>query len=359
MLKHKKMIVVMLTIVLVVLLVGFTMFQQRAKEKYEFSTNDNKSKIEKLDNEISTSTNIADAEKFAKIVQEVENIAKDFKDNDLLSVLMNEELNKDTKQLFLEKADSINAGEGIQDDAKFITVLYDKETEKNIRSYLISKIDFDTEYEKNALKDLVCDENYKVSVRAMDKLQKTDAILALEISDKIILENNESDDVVRAAIMTKSEYFEDMYLSGKSVSKDVKKTYIDFCVKKHNETNDEVLKDAIAFSLINMRDFDAVKVVISNDKIDNDVKKSCISKNTAVIGEVLRNAPSNEDFEFIVYALNILPVYDLNYAFKECITENPEYYNAENKNLLLRLENSNVYADDNRDDKGVTVEWLK
>lgn len=355
MLKNKKLLVITLSIILVLLLAGYTTIQH-TKLKYEFSTNDNKQKLEELNNQIISAKEDADA---SEIISQVENIAKDFKDDDLLSVLTNDDLDKNTKQLFLEKADAINSGKGIEDDAKFISLLYNKDIDDDIRSYLISKTDFDTKYEKDALQDLVCDPSYNVSVRAMNKLQSTDAVLALETADKIISENNKNDDVVRAAIMTKSAYFEDMYLSEKHVSEDEKKDYIDFCINKYDETQDEVLKDAIVFSLMNMRDFNAIKAVVGKNDIDNEMKKTCISRNTSVLGEVLRNDPTKEDFDFVLSAIELLPVYELSVDFKECITENAEYNNYENANVLLQLESSNVYADNNRDKKGITTEWLK
>lgn len=356
MLKNKKLLAITVAIILVLLLTGYTTFQQRAKLKYDFSTDENKQKLEELNEKIISTKDVADV---PEIILEVEKIAKDFEDDDLLSVLTNDKLDKSTKQLFLENSSKINSGKGIEDDAKFILLLYYDDTDDNIRSYLIAKIDFDTEYEKDALKDLVRNEKYKVSVRAMDKLQNEDAVLALETADEIIEENNKSDDVVRAAVMTKSEYFEDMYLSNRSVSEEEKKSYIDFCINKYDETQDAVLKDAIVFSLMNMRDFGAVKAIVNKSDIDIEMKKTCISRNVSVIGTILRNNPSQEDFDFVLSALDLLPIYELNFDFKECLAENAKYNNYENKNVLLRLENSNVYADNNRDNKGITEAWLK
>lgn len=357
--RFKKMLLFILPVV-IAFISGYSIDTQKVTPKYAFTNDTNKTAVKQINDAVIGEANIVYSNKLVDIVNLIDTNTKKFTDKDLLAALTDDTVDKTTKALLLESIGNINNGKGIKDTTEFSEMVFNKNIDKDIRVKLLERLDFSTEKHKEALEKIVKEEDGAMSVRSLRKLKYTDPKAALELSNDIITySEGYNEDSIRAAIMTKSEYFEDMYLSGKTVNKREVSAYIDFCLQKYNDTNDDVLKDAIAFSLINMRNLDAVKSVFNHNEMDYDLKHACVSRNSGVFIDTLKNNPTKEDFDFIVNALKFLPINNVATALQEAISENPEYNTPENTMLVSNIANSTITADTNRDQKHIFAEWLK
>ena len=355
----KKMLLLILPVT-IAFISGYSIDTQNVTPKYTFTNEANKSAIKQINDAVAGETDIVYSDNLVDIIELIDTNTKKFTDKDLLAALTDDTVDKTTKALLLERIDNINNGKGIKDTTEFSEMVFNKNIDKDIRVKLLERLEFSTEEHKNALKKIVEEEDGAMSVRSLRKLKYTDAKAALELSNDIITySEGYNDDAIRAAIMTKSEYFEDMYLSGKNVSEREISAYIDFCLQKYSNTEDDVLKDAIAFSLINMRNLDAIKAVFNHSEIDYDLKHACVARNSGVFIDTLKNNPTKEDFDFILSTLKFLPINNVATALQEAIDENPKFNTPENAILVSNIKNSAITADTNRDLKHIFEEWLK
>lgn len=357
--RFKKMLLFILPVT-IAFVSGFSTDTQKVTPKYAFTNDSNKFAVKQINDVVTDETNIIYSDKLVEIINLIDTNIKEFNDRDLLAVLTDDTIDKTTKALLLESVENLNNGTGIKDSTEFSEMVFNKNVDKDIRVKLLERLEFSTEKHKEALEKIVKEEDGAMSVRSLRKLKYTDAKAALELSNDIITySEGYNEDSIRAAIMTKSEYFEDMYLSGKTVKKNEVLDYIDFCLQTFVNTDDTVLKDTIAFSLINMRSLDAVKAVFNHNEIDYDLKHACVARNSGVFIDTLKNNPTKEDFDFIVSALKFLPINNVASALQEAVDENSEFNTTENMMLVSNIANSTVTPDTNRDLKHIFEEWLE
>lgn len=357
--RFKKMLLFILPVT-IAFISGYSIDTQKVTPKYSFTNDTNKTAIKQINDAVTGEANIVYSDKLVDIVNLIDTNTKKFTDKDLLAALTDDTVDKTTKALLLESIGNINNGKGIKDTTEFSEMVFNRNIDKDIRVKLLETLDFSTEKHKETLEKIVKEEDGSMSVRSLRKLKYTDPKAALELSNDIITySEGYNADTIRAAIMTKSEYFEDMYLSGKTVNEKERLDYIDFCLQTFENTDNTVLKDAIAFSLINMRSFDAVKAVFNHNDIDSDLKHACVSRNSGVFIDVLKNNPTKEDFDFIISALQFLPINNVTSALQGAVNENPEFNSVEMSNFISNVANSNVDADTNRDLKHIFEDWLK
>ena len=357
--RFKKMLLFILPVT-IAFVSGYSVDTQKVTPKYAFTNDTNKTAVKQINDAVIGETDIVYSDKLVDIVNLIDTNTKNLTDKDLLAALTDDTVDKTTKALLLERIENINNGKGIKDTTEFSEMVFNKNIDKDIRVKLLERLEFSTDKHKEALEKIVKEEDGAMSVRSLRKLKHTDPKAALELSNDIITySGGYNEDSIRAAIMTKSEYFEDMYLSGKTVNKNEMLDYIDFCLQIFENTDDTVFKDTIAFSLINMRSFDAVKAVFNHNNIDNDLKHACVARNSGVFIDTLKNNPTKEDFDFIISALKFFPINNVASALQEAINENPEFNTDENMMLVSNIANSNITADTNRDLKHIFEDWLE
>ena len=142
------------------------------------------------------------------------------------------------------------------------------------------------------------------------------------------------------------------------VAKD-KKDFIKLCVSLYKETSDYKLKDAAIFALMNIRDFEAVKTIILDDTVDEELKVACVSRNSKTFIDVINNYPTKEDVEFILDCMEIALLKELAAPMKNKLLNRHEFDSNRLRNMISFMEFSGVESDTSRFNGKPTSNWIE
>ncbi|MBO5321993.1 MAG: hypothetical protein J6B22_05245 [Clostridia bacterium] len=293
-----------------------------------------------------------------------ENLKKEigtFNDSDFLIILKDDDISPLTKNLLLQMSDEINGGKGISSSKAFEALLEKDILDESSRVSLINSIKADTDGIKNKLAEIAQSESGSAVYRSMVKLQQSDASMALEVSDKI-LENSShyNEDNIRAAITVKSNYYKELSMvdSKKDIEKE-KSEFIDFCTSQYKKASDDKLKDSAVFSLMNIRDYDAVKAIILDPTIDEELKVACVSRNPKTFIDVINGNPTKEDVEFILDCMEIYPLKELAEPMREKLISNSDFYSHRLVSMVEFLAAGGAKSDTSRFEGTPNSNWIK
>lgn len=309
----------------------------------------------------STSLNQVSSEKLQTSYKNLEKDIGKFNDEDFLIILKDENVSTLTKNLLLQMSDKINNGKGISNSKIFEELLEKNVLDENSRVSLINSINAETDGIKNKLAKIAQSESGSAVYRSMMKLQQSDALMALEISEKILENPSQyNEDNIRAAISVKSNYYKELTMveNNKNVEKE-KSEFINFCTSQYKKASDGKLKDAAVFSLMNIRDYDAVKAIILDPTIDEELKVACVCRNTKTFIDVINNNPTKEDVEFILDCMEIAPLKDLAEPMKEKLLTNSELYSHRLKSMVEFMSAGGVESDTSRFEGTPNSNWIK
>ena len=293
-----------------------------------------------------------------------ENLKKEictFNDSDFLIILKDDDISPLTKNLLLQMSDKINGGKGISSSKDFEALLEKDILDESSRVSLINSIKADTDGIKNKLAEIAQSESGSAVYRSMVKLQQSDASMALKVSEKI-LENSShyNEDNIRAAITVKSNYYKELSMvdSKKDIEKE-KSEFIDFCTSQYKKASDDKLKDAAVFSLMNIRDYDAVKAIILDPTIDEELKVACVSRNPKTFIDVINGNPTKEDVEFILDCMEIYPLKELAEPMREKLIPNSDFCSHRLKSIVEFLAVDGAESDTSRFEGTPNSNWIK
>ena len=299
-----------------------------------------------------------------KLQSSYENLEKGigaFDDGDFLIILKDEDISPLTKNMLLQMSDKINGGKGINSSKTFEALLEKDVLDENSRVSLINSIRADTDGVKNKLAEIAQSESGAAVYRSMVKLQQSDALMALEVSEKI-LENSSryNEDNIRAAITVKSNYYKELSMvdSKKDIEKE-KSEFIDFCTSQYKKASDDKLKDAAVFSLMNIRDYDAVKAIILDPTIDEELKVACVCRNPQTFIDVINGNPTKEDVEFILDCMEISPLKELAEPMREKLLSNSDFYSHRLRSMVEFMASSGVESDTSRFEGKPSSNWIQ
>ena len=316
--------------------------------------------IEKINRMTVEESNPLTSEDLMQVCGDLYEKAETLTDEDLLRVLENETMTPITKSTLIQMADRFNDGQGLADPGAFEKFIPQKTVPEDVRVDLIETLDMSSDKNKDMLETIVRTEEGRIVVRSLFALERTDARRALNIAKNIVANAADHNEyAIRVAVMVLSDYYFDLRQanSPKDVSQEVG-AYIRFCMAQFEASNDDVFKDAVIFSLNEIMDFRAVKAVLTNDRIDDGLKRNCISNNSRTFAEVIQSNPSKEDVDLIISAMERVPLSELKDLMREKLASNPQYQSARLDNVLTVMEIRGVPTDEKRKEKKPNPAWL-
>ena len=349
------------TVIIFSCLFAVLMISSCSKNNSTYSGISKEELVEKINELTIKESDDLDSEKLIEACTALSKRAQDFTDEELLAVIKDDKMTSITKSTLIQLETDINHGKGIIDQGPFEELITQKSLEDDVRINLIQTLDMSSDENKDILEKIVKSEDGAIVIRSLITLQKDDPKKALSIANQIINSySTYGEDAIRAAVMVKSNYFRDLKLAGsqKNVSAE-KKNYINFCIRKFNASQDDVFKDAMVFSLIDMLDFDAVKEIINHKNIDHLLKTTCISRNYLTFAEVINNNPSEEDIELLLTAMEMAPIRDLVGLMREKLAANATYQSDRLNNVLTIMETQGIPADRKRLERTPNPAWIE
>lgn len=330
-------------------LIAFLMFSASGYTSVKVSNTIDTQKAE-LVNGLESVLTAQDGLSFSKLesnYQKMEEVIGDFTDSDLLAVLNDNTLDSTTKSAILQMSDGINGGKGIEDSSAFIAYLKDESLSEDIRVNLIHSVNLEDADIKEAIIDIIKNEEGATVTRSMIVLKKSDALLALKTAEEILKNTTDYNyDNIRAAITVKAEYYLNLTLS--KSTKDIaeeKRQFVEQSISIYNNCNDSKVQDTIAFALMDMLDFEAVKAVIQNEKIDEDLKITCIRRNAHTFIEKINSNPTLEEVDFIIKVMEKVPLKELSQTIKEKLLPNKAYDTNRLSNVIALIDSFGIEAD--------------
>ncbi len=316
--------------------------------------------ISDVDAIFSKKTDNLNATEFQAAYKRLEAGAADFSDKDLAYIIKDNGVSDATKSTVLQLSSKINGGKGIKSSVEFLPLLEKGALTDDVRVNLINNIVVDTAEVKTKLAEIATSEEGAAVMRALVKLEQNDALAALNASNKILGAHTKYNaDNLRAAVTIKSDYFKELTMidSKKDVTKE-KQEYISLCKSIYSTANDKQLKNAVAFGLMNMRDFEAVKFLLTDESVDEALKVACISRNPKTFIDKLNANPTAEEIELIISSMEKVPLKEVAPAMREKLY-NGEYHNSRVNSLLQIMEAGLGKADTSRFEGTPTSNWLE
>lgn len=315
-------------------------------------------------NQINVAIQEQDENAFVQAVGNLEDKISFFNEEDLAIMLEDETLNTTTKVTVIQFSEKINDGKGIKSFATLQKYLKKGSLPEEVRISLIEAINNDDTSLNKILSEIVKTEDGSSVVRSMYKLEQTDAKTSLNLANQILNDTDEySDDTIRSAIKVKSDYYKELFMinSKKDVAEE-KEKFIKQSLELYLNSNDRTFKDTLAFALINMQDFNAVKKIILSEEFDNTLKISCVSSNKYTFLSVINGNPTMEDVEVLIKALEIAPLKDLAKPMRDKILSNKAFYDHFGyrlHNVIATMEAFGVDDDSSKFERTPTSNWLE
>lgn len=304
-------------------------------------------------------TNLS-SDKLVTVYSQLDAQMGEFTDTDIVTVLRDPNVTDATKITMLQMSDKINGGAGIESSKNLEGLLIKGVVSEEVRVNLINNISVDSASIKATLAQIAQTDEGAAVMRSLVKLEQNDALMALDVSNKILKTPSKYNaDNLRAAVSVKSDYFKELTMvnSQKDVAKE-KTEYIEACASIYKTAEDETLKDAIIFGLMNMRDFEAVKQVLNDESVDEALKVACISRNPKTFIDVINGNPTAEDVEFIISAMEKLPLQEVAPVMREKLL-NTEHDSTRLRNVIALMEGSRVKSDTSRFEGTPTSNWIE
>ena len=356
--KVRNLIIIISAVIAVALISGFAIKGLTTDVK-ELS-GDKAMLISDVDAIFAKKTTNLNAEELAAAYTRLDEGIADFSDTDIANILKDKGVSDYTKTTVLQLSQKANDGKGLQSSAEFLPLIKKGALADDVRVNLINSIAVDSDEVKTALAEIATTEEGAAVMRAMVRLQNADALASLNASNKILSNRKQYNaDNLRAAVTVKSDYFKELTMidSKKDVSAE-KTEYISACKEIYDGADDEQLKNAVIFGLMNMRDFEAVKFLLEDDSVSEAYKVACISRNPKTFVDKLKANPTDEEIELIIGAMEKVPLKEVATAMREAL-QGTKHYNSRLDGLLQVMEAGLSKADTSRFEGTPVSNWLE
>lgn len=180
---------------------------------------------------------------------------------------------------------------------------------------------------------------------SLNALSKVDLSQAYNVSKDIISTyKNKSSDEIAGAVSVSAKYFRSENKKN-TINTNSESIFYDEILRIFDETTDTELKDAIIFSMSDIRSNNSIKTLLNNKNIDREVKVFAIDQNYMVLENILNSNPTTEDIYMVIDAMNKLPIKDLKDEFENLLNEvSDEELIKEINNVITLIEKEGIDA---------------
>ena len=312
-----------------------------------FSNNNTQKTVSQLE-ALTTGAQEIDEDAYYEQLEQVLKKIEKFSDEDVLDVLKNDEISDTTKHVILEKLAEINNGKGIKNQAPFEKLLTDETVAQSNKLAIINALDFEKIESLELLKEIVYSENSAITTNALKQIKRAKPKTALDISNDIMANFMKYGDYqIKAAVMTKAEYLRDMSVTDfeKVEDKEIE-NYIDFCSKRFQIPVDSSFYNAMVYSVMNIHHIKAVRTIITDDSIDDLLRRACVVENYQTFSKILENDISDEDLECIIKAMEIQPIKEIGEILKQKDLSENSYSQLDIDTIIEKIEENGIPADE-------------
>ncbi|RCX18847.1 hypothetical protein DFR58_104116 [Anaerobacterium chartisolvens] len=221
------------------------------------------------------------------------------------------------------------------DSNKLLPLLNDGKLSSDSKDYIVAIGDFSDD----SLTDICYKYDNSVTVVAMKKLMTTNVEKAYQFASEILINDtkNVSDAKLWAASLGAGEYFN--RFSGDDSEK---KIIVEKLKELFSISKNEVVKDKFIYSLAKMNDFDVFKYIISDDKIDTDLKISTIERNVQMLVEKSTSKTSSSELSYIIKAMEIHPILEVGEALQQSLKSRTVPQSEELMATVKHIENNGI-----------------
>jgi hypothetical protein len=232
---------------------------------------------------------------------------EDLSDDEFIAFLSDESNSIPLRVTLIQLWRHKNGNAGIGDQTLLQEIVLDENCDSILRrNAVIALSDSDPET-VNLLVTTIASSDELLAYQAIKRLNQIDKSEANEIS-QIILSNIDvsQTEKIRAAIQTLAENYRPLDEGATE-----KTAFINLCIELHQNSDDEIMKDTIIFSLANLVDFRAISYIVNSDTVDNALKISCIDRNYKSLSAKLESGPTEDTLSVIYTAMSIYPITEL------------------------------------------------
>lgn len=272
----------------------------------------------------------------------------EFKKSEIIDMIESNDLNLQTKEILIDLYDYKSSKyKDSEEDLK--NLLYKEDLDDTLKQRIVNFADFNFN-DIPVLEDLISDGGLN-SFYSLKKLSKLDSEKAYKISENIISNyKSKSGEEISGAILVKSNYLKEKNKKKLDVTKETE-DFLGEALQIFNETNDLSIKDAIAYSISDVRSEKTIKNLIKNYNLDKEVKMFAIDQNYMVLEDILKNNPSEEDIYMVIECMKVLPINDFKDEFENLLKASSD------KNLIKEI--NNILTLINQEGINANKKWLE
>ena len=221
------------------------------------------------------------------------------------------------------------------DKDELLSLIDNSELNKESKEYIVALSDLSSD----ELKDIYYKYNDSVAIVTMKKLMTSNPVMAFDIASDVLMSNtqNITDEQLISSFLGLGEYY-----SKYTGDKEQKDKIIGTMKDLFNTSQSEIVKDNIIYSMARMNDFEVFKYIIDSENIDTALKISAIERNIDLLVEKASTEASEEDLSCIESAMKIHPILEVGEALKTISDKGFQTKSLDLSEIIKYIENNGI-----------------
>lgn len=253
----------------------------------------------------------------------------ELKNNEIIDMIKSNKFNLETKEVLVDIYNNKSSID--KNDKELKDLLYEDEIDDKLKQRITNIVEFNSE--DMPLLEGMINKGGLNAFYALKGASKIDTKKAYEISKNIIANNkNKTEEEVSGAILVTSKYLKEKKNNKENINKEMEE-FLDESLEIFNDSSNRSIKDAIAYSISDIKSEKTIKSLLKDYKLDNEVKMFAIDQNYMILENILKNNPSEDDIYMVIESMKTLPIKDFEDEFKGLLE-------SQSNNKLLKEINS-------------------